>query len=362
MYKINTAWLYLTDACNLNCFYCFEENRFNRDAMTEKVMRDTVDFLIQNANEHKTEFLKIGLFGGEPTLNTPVMLSMVDEIEKKWNPDTYPKTMRVTLITNGTNFDANLVECYNRLKRLNIPFRCQVSVDGNEKAQTINRGLFHRVDETIPKLIKLFAGKATTHGEITKQSLPYLYDSFIYLKDKGFRSITFKPIVSDDWDNSDVELYRSELKKIHDYCMDHPGTSGYYSRFRYKPKKEGLRMCSLADGYVAIDVYGKCHVCHRFRTDPRFSAQAQMGDIYNGININTDFFKSCHEHNVCRQESDGTLTMNCIAVKLQAGGTFKEPFVPNMHDKFLAVEQEFSESIIAKFKDEKKNYVTIVKH
>jgi uncharacterized protein len=66
-----SAWLHTTEACNLNCLYCYVHK--HPRAMTEEVGRRAVDKLLQTARRHGYGALKLKYAGGEPALNFPLV-------------------------------------------------------------------------------------------------------------------------------------------------------------------------------------------------------------------------------------------------------------------------------------------------
>ncbi len=65
------AWLHVTEACNLNCAYCYVHKRPR--AMTSELGRQAVDRLAEAARREGYATLKLKYAGGEPTLNFPVV-------------------------------------------------------------------------------------------------------------------------------------------------------------------------------------------------------------------------------------------------------------------------------------------------
>jgi uncharacterized protein len=65
------AWIHVTEACNLNCPYCYVHKRPR--TLDEQVGRRAVDRLVEMACHHGYRALKIKYAGGEPTLNFPLI-------------------------------------------------------------------------------------------------------------------------------------------------------------------------------------------------------------------------------------------------------------------------------------------------
>lgn len=66
-----TAWLHLTNSCNLRCPYCYV-NKSPRQ-MDEAVALRAIERLVQMAGDHGYRRLRLKYGGGEPTLNFPVL-------------------------------------------------------------------------------------------------------------------------------------------------------------------------------------------------------------------------------------------------------------------------------------------------
>jgi len=65
--QVLTAWLHVTNACNLRCTYCFVHK--NADAMDETIGRAAVDAVFRSARAEGFRAVKLKYAGGEATLN-----------------------------------------------------------------------------------------------------------------------------------------------------------------------------------------------------------------------------------------------------------------------------------------------------
>lgn len=62
-----TAWLHVTDACNLSCAYCYLDK--SGEAMEEATGYRAIDAIVRSAKAHGFSALKLKYAGGEATLN-----------------------------------------------------------------------------------------------------------------------------------------------------------------------------------------------------------------------------------------------------------------------------------------------------
>ncbi len=69
-----SAWLHVTEACTLNCPYCYVDKR--PGAMDEALGRRAIDALVQMARRHGYSALKLKYAGGEPTLQFPLVRAL----------------------------------------------------------------------------------------------------------------------------------------------------------------------------------------------------------------------------------------------------------------------------------------------
>ncbi|GAB1516244.1 thioether cross-link-forming SCIFF peptide maturase [Actinophytocola sp. KF-1] len=71
-----TAWLHVTNACNLRCPYCYVHK--TDDAMEEETARRSVDALVRSAVDHGFRSLRLKYAGGEASMNPAVVLALHD--------------------------------------------------------------------------------------------------------------------------------------------------------------------------------------------------------------------------------------------------------------------------------------------
>ncbi len=69
-----TAWLHVTDACNLRCSYCYVKK--SGESMDEEAGRAAVDTIFRAARRHDFRAIKLKYAGGEPALNWPLVQTL----------------------------------------------------------------------------------------------------------------------------------------------------------------------------------------------------------------------------------------------------------------------------------------------
>lgn len=129
---INILYLLLTDTCNIRCKYCYFLSPMPPDYHPSLMKGETavkaLDFFarcVQRSVAKGHPEQHIVLYGGEPTLNKSVLIRALRHIRHLRDAGNLPKTLSVTLNTNGILLDRDiLAEC----KMTNVIVA--ISIDG----------------------------------------------------------------------------------------------------------------------------------------------------------------------------------------------------------------------------------------
>ena len=124
--NIKTAYVEITNQCNLNCATCYNRSGLNskRKELSFKQIEDIINLFIPYGLQ------RLLLSGGEPTLHSEFeeILTLVDK---------YPQII-FGVVTNGTNPNKKLLEIINTRKN----FKLQISLDGScEEVNVKTRGV-----------------------------------------------------------------------------------------------------------------------------------------------------------------------------------------------------------------------------
>lgn len=145
-----TAWLHVTNGCNLRCPYCY----INKSAapMDETVGRAAVEAVVNSAVRHGFSAVKLKYAGGEASLNHSLVMKL----------HAYARELAVgsglelhaTLLSNGVRLPPGLLEfCQAE------GIRVMISLDGIAEHHDVQRPFangkpsFHLVERTIARLI-----------------------------------------------------------------------------------------------------------------------------------------------------------------------------------------------------------------
>ncbi len=149
--SVLTAWLHVTNACNLRCPYCYVHK--SAEGMDEATGTAAVEAVVASAVRHGFRAVKLKYAGGEASLNHRLMV----RLHRLARERTAQHGLRLdaTLLTNGVALPVSLVET---LKAEGI--KVMISLDGvgeqhDRQRPTINgRPSFPLVEATIARLVE----------------------------------------------------------------------------------------------------------------------------------------------------------------------------------------------------------------
>ena len=293
--QITAASFLMTEDCNLRCTYCFEEHRKKR-SMSKEVIKAGLDFLCRNSLVDGSRSFHAILFGGEPLME-PDGAEFLLEYGFKLAEETNTR-FTAGIITNATILTPRVQEILK--KYIPMGLTVQLSIDGVKEAHdmyrvTVNgRGSFDTIEKNIPiwkELFKDHMHQLTVHGCSNKNTLKYLYESYIFFREEWeIPHIWFMPIHSEEWDEDDVRLYEAELNKIADYILDRARRENKLDEIYYyapidrcmRPDVRPNAPCGAGKSFATITAEGKISPCHHlYFNDP--DGLMYIGDVFNGV-------------------------------------------------------------------------------
>lgn len=259
--EINT-----TNKCNMKCSYCFEDESVRKNHSLLNYYIDLLKVRIKelvNSDFIKNNFegLTLDFWGGEPTLNMPLIKELFDTF--KYRPDMY-----FHVYSNGFQVD-ELMEMAINIKEKGCPssLRIQFSYDG----QPIHdmRRLARNGNLTGEKIIHN-AKFLYEHGinvdfkaTITPPDFKFMsqvWDDFKNLHDI-FGEVAYAPTIDSDHDygSNYIEDLERSLINIARKEIDFYKENGIHL---LKWFKLHLPYCSAGQGMTTVDTNGKVYLCH----------------------------------------------------------------------------------------------------
>jgi uncharacterized protein len=149
--QILTAWLHVTNGCNLRCPYCYLSK--STEPMSEPVGRAAVEAVIRSAVSNGFPAVKLKYAGGEASLNHRLVISL-QAYARELAADAGLE-LHATLLSNGVRLPPGLVQACK-----SDGIQVMISLDGlgdqhdRQRPFANGRPSFHLVERTIGELIR----------------------------------------------------------------------------------------------------------------------------------------------------------------------------------------------------------------
>lgn len=331
-----TLQILLTDACNLQCSYCFEKGKLAGRKLSLRVGQQIIS---RHLDSGRHSLVEIDFAGGEPLLAFDLIKDLVDFTHsKKWKCHHH-----FSLTTNGTLLDNCIREWFDEHSCIHIT----MSMDGLREVHNANRsGSYDRVSAIVPWYIK----RSIRHGypptakmTLTKGSISTLYDGIAHLHRLGFEridaNVPFEGLGTDDDLLDLLGEFAKQLDRLVYYYLYQPQLTpvSLVALPIHKIFEEDAptsRWCGGGQYMLAYDTDGSAFPCHRFLpiatgsvryTGPiRFDTIQDMG---NSECKDCAFIRacpSCLAHNwEVNRNIDCRTTFHCPFILIQLKATAK---------------------------------------
>lgn len=292
--KIKIVMITITEKCNLDCIYCYEDYKSNK-VIDKELALSIIDRELSIDDGYDT--VEIDFHGGEPFLCFDLIKDICEIV---WERE-YTKKYYFFATTNGSVIKNQEKEwLYNNRHR----FICSISLDGNKTMQDINRSnSFDNIDyrffvETWPKQdIKM---------TISDKSLPYLADGIKFLHENGF-VISENFAYGIDWSSNDyLDVLKRELSKLIEFYLEHPHIQRcklLSMPIEYMSLDNSNNvMCGIGSGMKVYDTEGDLYPCHFFQPNSvgiEKSIESKKIDFSNKQMFVDKECKGCNISNVC---------------------------------------------------------------
>jgi len=188
--------------CNFRCTYCYEEHKkLNIDASTmDKILKFT-----ENITKN-VKTLRIGWFGGEPTLQFDKIIELTDKLKDICNKNSC--NYKACMTTNGYLFDDKMI---NMLEELCIE-KIQITLDGSREHHNKQRplvngdGTYDKIKENILKLLDKNV-HVTLRINVSEENYNNICDVFDIIPEERRKDISLNMANLYD-NNGKLDLYR----------------------------------------------------------------------------------------------------------------------------------------------------------
>ena len=251
--KLSSAWLLLTNNCNLSCEYCWR-TKLHKGNEVKDMSIETADKSVEFLKENGEEGIAITFFGGEPLLR----FDLIKYIMQK-----YP-TLNYIVYTNATLLTDEIIDFFHSKRDF---IRIVLSIDGKEETNKASRGV--TFDEHMVR--RVFTEFLEGSVRMTVANPTDCYEDALRLGELGAKKIDicvprFMKLSSEYY-----ETLESQIEKI----KDNPELNQYV-KINHEIKVES---CKVGIDYVSICPEGNIYPCDIFY----WNGSCKLGDIYKGI-------------------------------------------------------------------------------
>jgi uncharacterized protein len=211
----------LTEACNLNCVYCYEKHKnqsgktlsaaFIEDRIRERMLA-----------EDGLDDLWVDFFGGEPLLE----FNTIREVVEWFLAENWPrraKSYRFLVETNGTLLDDTMKEWFSANREHVV---VGLSLDGTKEAHDRNRSNSY---DAVARHLDFFRRNWPTQPvkmTVSPQSIDQTYPGVMHIHSLGLQA-DFDVVFEDVWGTEDeerraVRTWAEHLDKLVDFYFTHP--------------------------------------------------------------------------------------------------------------------------------------------
>lgn len=258
--KRSTCGLILTHQCNLNCRYCYVENKSDQ-SMSFEMATSLIEDFFERKQKNDCQEIVISFMGGEPFLCFEQIQEITDwMISRKW-----PIPFLFSTTTNGTLLQKSYKDWLWQHKRY---FGVSLSYDGTSQSQNINR-----TDSASQIDLDFFLScyeKPEIKMTISEESVSSIAEGIIDLTYRGFTVNANVAHGMPPWSKKTFIEFSCQLDLLVDFYLENP-------HFTVTPllkvplnalslrKNSIQRRCGTGtDDYIVYDCDGKAYPCHMF--------------------------------------------------------------------------------------------------
>jgi uncharacterized protein len=260
-----SAWIHLTNACNLRCHYCYIAK--SSEYMADDTSRSAVDAVIRSAIKEDYRSIELVYAGGEASLRLPQVLALHDYAAQQAHE--HGLELYARLLSNGVALTRRAIA---QLKQRDISV--MISLDGigpvhDQQRPLLNgQGSFTLVDRTISRLLEqqLVPSINVTVSARTVAALPNLM-AYLLERDLPFSLSYYR---ENDCSASFSDLQYSErqmisgMGEVFSYIEEHLPRRCLFNGLIDKGSMASLgsHACSVGRNYLVIDQRGGVAKCH----------------------------------------------------------------------------------------------------
>ena len=281
--------LLVSDNCDLKCKYCYAnvENKSRKPVSMVKITAEkSIDYLIKRSGEEKN--LSLEFYGGEPTLNFPVIKNAVEYAKNQ--AQIHDKEINFYIFTNCYSLTDEIIDFF-KVNNFNVA----ISLDGPEKIHNeqrptqTNEESYQKVKKNALKLLQNI-GQENIFVRGTFTNRCYNIEEIVMdIVQLGFRNISVQPCILPE--NHEYAITLNDLPKIEkeynhfaqaylnsllngNYFYFYPFFSVIEKLYSHTPS---LTPCNAGRSLLAVSTEGDIYPCHELVG----SEKLKIGEVNN---------------------------------------------------------------------------------
>jgi uncharacterized protein len=260
-----SAWIHLTNACNLRCHYCYIAK--SSEYMADDTSRLAVDAIIRSAVQEDYQSIELMYAGGEASLRLPQMLALHDYAVQQ--AQEHDLELYARLLSNGVALTRHAIV---QLKQRDISV--MISMDGIGPAHDQQRpllngqGSFALVDRTISRLLEQ-QFVPSINVTVSARNVAALPDLIAYLLERDLPfSLSYYRENDCSVSFSDLQYAETQMilgmYEVFAYIEEHLPRRCLFNGLIDKGSmaSQGSHVCSVGRNYLVIDQRGGIAKCH----------------------------------------------------------------------------------------------------
>lgn len=208
--KTKTILLTITESCNLDCIYCYEDYKCSKSMDFETAIR-IIDKELASLPNGIT--LDVSYMGGEPFINFKLMKQIYEHYDKLG-----VSNIKYTCSSNGTLVHGEIKKW---IKDHFPKFSYNLSLDGIKEVQDHNRSnSFDQID--LDFYLELYQDKGFVKMTLHPETISYLAESVKFMHSKKLHPVANCAYGVDWTDESILNIYKGQLLELMDFYLEHP--------------------------------------------------------------------------------------------------------------------------------------------
>ncbi|MBR6718588.1 MAG: radical SAM protein [Oscillospiraceae bacterium] len=293
----------ITNRCNLRCTYCYERHLNTEYGCITPDIRDRIADFINAQGDADIVYL----FGGEPLLYKDTVRFYCEHLRD---------ARQIVITTNGTLLDEDFIRWCMERKNVII----NMSHDGKTCTE---RGVDPALLDANLRILLKYQPETLTQLVYTEQTLPFLYDNIMYLKNLGVKKVS--AVMDSFLTPEDIDRFGDEMRKQWKKIGDIPDLFVYELAAKIKNIREQKRsLCEICKKKIFINWDGNFYPCVQFQNIPEY----RCGNIFSGYafeearkahpdySVMADRCSGCEIAKYCRN--------SCACRKMATTGTVRD--------------------------------------